>query len=95
MKSRAMLLSTIMILFLAGPVLAAEEFNVDNKIQAMKNELGLTDDQVRALRPILTAYKDKLDQATNEKEQRLSDVLSTNQRNKLQETQNSQIHMGF
>lgn len=85
MKYKTITLGVIAFSFFAVSAYANKDFNVDDKVQKLKTELVLTDDQVRAIKPILEDYKNKLDQAGDEKEQRLGEVLTPDQMARLKD----------
>ncbi len=87
------------LVLLAGPTFANMDYNVDEKIQKMKTELNLTDAQANAVKPILEEFKSRKEalkegpdknafqkdmmQLKMEKEQKLSQVLTSEQMGKL------------
>lgn len=76
----AKILGLVMGLCLLGSTVHANEvMNVDEKINKMKENLSLTDEQAKAVKPILEDYKDKMEAAGKEKEERLAQVLSPDQ----------------
>lgn len=83
MKYKVMVLSAIVVLFLTGFACANEHFNVDDKVNRMKTELNLTDDQARAVKPILEDYKNTMELAEKEKKGRLASVLTDDQMKKM------------
>jgi len=85
MKYKMMMLSAITAFLLTGVVYANQSFNVDEKIQSMKEKLGLTDTQITVVKPILTEYKLQMEQLKSEKERRLKEVLTTEQMDKMKE----------
>lgn len=79
MDRKPIVLGALTALLLAGNAFANKDFNVGDKLKEMKKELALTDAQVNAIDPILNDYKNKIDAAADEKEQRLSSILSADQ----------------
>jgi Spy/CpxP family protein refolding chaperone len=84
------ILSVFTALFLCtGSVYANKMMmTADEKVQKMKKELNLTDDQVNQVRPIIQEYKDKMDALMQEKETKLSSVLTLDQMNKMKKMKN-------
>ena len=77
------ILGVLTVLFLCGgPVHAHKMMSADEKVEKMKKNLSLTDDQVDKVRPIVQDYKDKMDGLKQDKESKLSSVLSVEQMNK-------------
>ena len=85
MKAKMTILSAIVVMVLITPVYAMEDFNVNDKINMMRTDLNLTDDQANAVKPILADYKNKLEQAHKEKEDRLKNILSSDQMSKMKD----------
>ena len=83
MKYKLFALSLLGTVLLVSSAFAHEKFDVDQKIKDWKTELNLTDDQAKAIKPILEDYKNKMEDAHKDKEQRLSAVLSSDQMNKI------------
>jgi hypothetical protein len=67
------------------PLHANENMSVDEKVEKMKSNLALTDDQANQIKPILQDYKMKKDQLDQDKEQKLSAILNSTQMQQLRE----------
>src|SRR5258708_6498275 len=85
MRYKIMVLSTMLTVCLTGFACANEHFNVDDKINRMKADLNLTDDQVRAVKPIFEDYKNTMELAEKEKKGRLASVLNDDQMKKMEQ----------
>ncbi|MBP9855209.1 MAG: hypothetical protein KBD53_10135 [Candidatus Omnitrophica bacterium] len=75
----------LVLLFSTSATANLMSFSVNEKLQKMKTELNLTDEQVDKIRPIIQDYKDAMDKAQNDKEDRLRQVLSSDQMNQLKD----------
>lgn len=87
------MIATVLLALLATPVFAHEKMDVDAKVDMMKKELNLTDDQVKAVKPILEDYKNAEEQAVKNKEDKLSSVLTKDQMSKMQDLKNDEEKM--
>ena len=85
MKIKKILLGVVMLFLFSSPVYADRMINVDEKIQKMKTDLNLTQDQADRIRPIIQDYKDKMEKAHKDKEDKLNQVLSADQMKKLKD----------
>ena len=69
---------------LSSAAFANMNMSVDDMVNKMTTNLNLTPDQVIAVRPVIQDFKDKMDQIVQEKEQKLSGILSADQMSKMQ-----------
>ena len=77
------------VLLLMPAVGQAEDFDVREHLDQMKQELDLTPKQTEEIKPILNEYKDQLDQAREEKREKLDEVLNDERMDKLDELDKS------
>jgi hypothetical protein len=85
MKIKLICCSMITGLFLlSSAAFANMNMSVDDMVNKMTTNLNLTPAQVIAVRPVIQNFKDKMDQIVQEKEQKLSGILSADQMNKMQ-----------
>ena len=90
MKVKLMCLGMITSLVLVSSVAFANmNMSVDDMVNKMTTNLNLTSDQVSAVRPVIQDFKDKVDQLMQEKDQKLSGILSTDQMSKMQSMKNN------
>ena len=61
----------------------AKYYNVDDRLDKMKSDLNLNDQQVKEIKPILENYKDKIHSARQEKEDKIDKVLTSEQKSKM------------
>lgn len=86
MNVKKLVLPAVLSVFaLSGAAQANMNINVDEKVKKMKQELALTEQQERDVRPILEEFKAKVEDAATTKEQRLNQVLTPDQINKLRD----------
>lgn len=86
MEFKKVLTVFALLLTFAAPVFAhGDNMTTDEKVQKLKKELKLNDDQVNKVRPIIDDFKTNLEKLKQEKENKLSRVLNPDQMNKLQE----------
>jgi hypothetical protein len=78
-------LSCLTVLLFASPVLAHEKIDVNAKVDMMKKELNLSDDQVKSVKPVIEDYKNAVEQAGKNKEDKLSSILSKDQMDKMKD----------
>lgn len=83
MKTKAFLLGSLLVVLLSASVYANKMMSVDEKLQKMRSQLNLTQQEVEQARPIIQEYKDKMDRARQEKEDKLSRIFSPEQMNQL------------
>jgi|GEM_PF-6432577 len=76
------------LVLLSSMAFANWNMSVDDKVNKMTKNLSLTADQVIAVRPIIQEYKDKMDQIEQEKVQKLSGILTSDQLTKMQSMKN-------
>jgi Spy/CpxP family protein refolding chaperone len=87
-----LLMACFAVMLLASPVLA-EKVNVDATVDMLKTALDLTDDQIKAVKPIIEDYKDAVDAAGKTKLERLSAVLTSEQMDKLKDLKKAKDKM--
>ena len=63
-----------------------EGMNVDKKVEKMKKNLVLTDDQAVQIKAVLNEYKDKIEALMKEKHERVDAILTPEQRAKQEAT---------
>lgn len=85
MKNKIIAGTLMSLLMCVGSVYANKMMNIDDKIKDMQNKLSLTDNQASEVRPILQDYKDKVDNLREDKDSKLSKVLSDEQMTKLRD----------
>jgi len=76
------------LVLLSSAAFANMNMSVDDKVNQMKTNLNLTDNQVNEVRPIIQDFKDKMDQIVKEKELKLSAILTPDQVSKMQSMKN-------
>ena len=72
------------LLLLPMRVQAAQDYDVQNELDKMMQELDLNRQQVRDVEPILEDYKAQLDKAEREKREKLDKVLNEAQMNRFE-----------
>lgn len=92
MKYTILFTTLAWVVLLNSPVRANEMMNVDQKVQKMKAELNLTDDQANQIKPIIQDYKNQMEQAKKNKEDRLRGVLSSQQMDQMKEKHKMMKH---
>lgn len=87
MKAKSLLAIPLMMLLMSFPVQAHdhENWTVDEKVEKMKKEFNLNDEQAGKVRPIIADFKEKKERLHQEKMEKLQDVLTPEQMNKLRE----------
>lgn len=89
-KLMALMLGTMMVV--GTMAYANEDFNVDDKAKHMKSKFNLTDDQTNSVKSILQDYKNKIEDARKEKEQKISAVLTPEQADKWKDAMKDKKH---
>ncbi len=77
------------LVMLSSAAFANMNMSVDDRVSKMTTDLSLTPDQVSAVRPVIQDFKDKVDQLMQEKDQKLSGILSADQMTKMQSMKNN------
>jgi Spy/CpxP family protein refolding chaperone len=85
MKLNKILALSVLSVLAIAPVWANEEINVDEKVNMLKTELTLTDEQVNQVKPIIEEYKINREQIDKAKEDQLKAVLTDEQMDKFKE----------
>jgi len=87
MKNTYLGIMTLMLLMspVAYGATVDDYYNVDDRISKMKADLNLNDEQVKAVKPVMEDYKDKIHQARQDKEDKLDKILTSEQKNKMKE----------
>lgn len=85
MNCKKILLLSALVASLAVPVYAGHDhdMSVDEKVQKLKSELNLTDEQTTKIKPIIEEYKEKVSKISEEKHDKLKEVLTVEQLDKL------------
>jgi len=84
MKSKMLWIIAGALLLLPTGAAANEMYSVRDELDKMKMELDLTPKQTRKVEAILQDFKDQVDQAKDEKKDKLDDILSDEQKDKLE-----------
>jgi Spy/CpxP family protein refolding chaperone len=82
------ILAVVALLF--GPTAYADDsadeyYKIDERIEKMKSDLKLTDEQVKEVKPVMESYKDKLHEARKEKEDKLDAILTSEQKDQMKQ----------
>jgi Spy/CpxP family protein refolding chaperone len=64
---------------------ADEYYKIDERIDKMKSDLKLTDEQVKEVKPVMENYKDKVHEARKEKEDKLDAILTSEQKEQMKQ----------
>ncbi|MBL8013377.1 MAG: hypothetical protein JNN05_05965 [Candidatus Omnitrophica bacterium] len=85
MKNKIIAGTVMSLLLIVSGAQANRMMNVDEKVKDMQRELSLTDNQANEVRPILQDFKDKMENLKQDKESKLSKVLSDEQMTKFRD----------
>ncbi len=83
MNCKKLLFLPAVLILASSSVYANTMMNVDEKVEKMKAELHLTQDQANQIKPVIQEYKEKADKLHKDKEDKLSRILSSDQMNQL------------
>ena len=93
MNIKRLLLVPALMFAVAAPALAYDaDFNVEANVKKMKVELGLTDTQAEQIKPIIQDYKNNIERAHDEKQERLNAVLNNDQQGRLKANMKDKKH---
>jgi Spy/CpxP family protein refolding chaperone len=88
MKAPLLLSLTAAVCLLGAPAFADsvdEYYKIDERLEKMKTDLKLTDEQAKEIKPVMENYKDKLHEARKEKEEKLEKILSAEQNDQMKQ----------
>jgi len=81
------------ICLLFGPTAYADSvddyYKIDQRLDKMKTDLNLNEQQVKEIKPVMDNYKDKVHDARKEKDEKIDKILTSEQKDKMDEFRKS------
>jgi len=85
---------TAVLALIAGPVYAGHgDMDAGEWLDTMKMELSLNDQQVNDIKPVLDHYKDQMEAAKKEKHNKLDQILTSEQNDRMKAYKDEQEKM--